>query len=78
MEIKHTQIKVRDLVNNYKNDPLTGRVSGYGDKLDIRPAYQREFVYKDKQRDAVIETINKGFPLNVIYWAKMVIIHLKS
>lgn len=70
MEIKHTQIKVRDLVNNYKNDPLTGRVSGYGDKLDIRPAYQREFVYKDKQRDAVIETINKGFPLNVIYWAK--------
>ena len=41
---------------------------GYGGRLDIRPKYQREFVYKDKQRDAVIETIRKGFPLNVMYW----------
>ena len=38
-------------------------------KLDIRPPYQREFIYKDKQRDAVIETITKAFPLNVMYWA---------
>jgi hypothetical protein len=30
---------------------------------------QGEFVYKDKQRDAVIETINQDFPLNVLYWA---------
>ena len=29
-----------------------------------------EFVYKDKQRDAVIETVRQGFPLNVMYWAK--------
>ena len=42
---------------------------GYGGKLDIRPPFQREFVYKDKQRNAVIETINKDFPLNVMYWA---------
>ncbi|TSC75066.1 MAG: HNH endonuclease, partial [Parcubacteria group bacterium Gr01-1014_30] len=40
----------------------------YGGKLDIRPKYQREFVYKEKQRDAVIETVKKGFPLNVMYW----------
>lgn len=70
MQIKHTQVKVRDLVKQYTDDTQTGRVSGLDGKLDIRPAYQREFVYKDKQRDAVIETINKGFPLNVIYWAK--------
>jgi hypothetical protein len=37
--------------------------------LDIRPAYQREFIYKDKQRDAVIDTITREFPLNVMYWA---------
>nr|WP_306255021.1 DUF262 domain-containing protein [Ornithinimicrobium cryptoxanthini] len=36
--------------------------------MNIRPPYQREFVYKDKQRDAVIDTIFKGFPLNVFYW----------
>ena len=37
--------------------------------MDIRPPYQREFIYKDKQRDAVINTITKNFPLNVMYWA---------
>ena len=42
---------------------------GYGGRLDIRPPYQREFIYKDKQRDAVIDTIIKKFPLNVMYWA---------
>ena len=42
---------------------------GYRGKLDIRPPYQREFIYKDKQRDAVIDTIAKDFPLNVMYWA---------
>jgi len=38
--------------------------------LNIRPKYQREFVYKDKQRDSVIETVKKDFPLNVMYWVK--------
>ena len=42
---------------------------GYGGKLDIRPPYQREFIYGDKQRNAVIHTITKDFPLNVMYWA---------
>ena len=44
-------------------------VVGYGGKLDIRPPYQREFVYDDKKRNAVIHSINKEFPLNVMYWA---------
>ena len=43
---------------------------GYGGKLNIRPAFQREFVYKEKQRNAVIETVVKGFPLNVMYWVE--------
>ncbi len=68
MKITLTKITVRDLVVNYQDDG-EGGVRGYGGKLDIRPPFQREFVYKDKQRDAVIETINKGFPLNVMYWA---------
>jgi len=44
-------------------------VIGYDGNLDIRPPYQREFIYKDRQRDAVIDTIIKDFPLNVMYWA---------
>lgn len=38
-------------------------------QLDIRPAYQREFVYKDAQRDAVVHTVRNGYPLNTMYWA---------
>lgn len=69
MKIELTRIKVRELVEGYKDNAEEG-VVGYNGKLDIRPPYQREFIYKDKQRDAVIDTILKGFPLNVMYWAK--------
>ena len=68
MKIDLNQITVRDLVEEYHDDG-EGGVRGYGGKLDIRPPFQREFVYKGKQREAVLETINKGFPLNVMYWA---------
>ena len=68
MNIEPKEITVRDLTNGYKDND-EGGVVGYDSKLDIRPPYQREFIYKDKQRDAVIDTITKGFPLNVMYWA---------
>ena len=44
-------------------------VTGYGGRLDVRPAFQREFVYGEKERNAVIDTVRKGFPLNTMYWA---------
>ena len=62
MEIELKQIPVRDVVNGYADSAENG-VVGYGGKLNIRPAYQREFVYKEKQRDAVINTIVHKFPL---------------
>jgi hypothetical protein len=68
MKIELKEITVRELTQGYADNAEAG-VVGYGGKLDIRPPYQREFVYKDKQRDAVIETITKNFPLNVLYWA---------
>ncbi len=68
MKIELKKITVRDLVKGYIDDG-EGGVRGYGGKLDIRPPFQREFIYKNEQRDAVIETINQGFPLNVMYWA---------
>lgn len=69
MQIELKQIKIRDLVEGYESDDETGRVVAFGGKLDIRPPYQREFIYKEKQREAVIDTVFKGFPLNVMYWA---------
>lgn len=67
MEIKLTQIKVKDLVRDFKDNQELGIV-GYGGKLDIRPPYQREFIYNESQRQAVIDTVYNGFPLNVMYW----------
>ncbi len=69
MKIELKRIPIKEVVERYSNDDEEG-VIGYDGKLNIRPKYQREFVYKDKQRDAVIETIRKGFPLNVMYWVK--------
>ena len=69
MKIELKKITIRELVKDYVDDPERG-VSGYGGRLDIRPEYQREFVYKEKDRDAVIRTVMRGFPLNVMYWAK--------
>ncbi len=68
MKIELKEITVRELVEGFE-DNNEGGVKGYSGRLNIRPPYQREFVYKDKQRDAVINTITKDFPLNVMYWA---------
>ena len=68
MKIEFKNITVRELSKGYVDNAEEG-VRGYGGKLDIRPPYQREFIYKDKQRDAVINSINNKFPLNVMYWS---------
>src|SRR6267378_4068959 len=68
MKIELNEITVKKLTDGFADNAEAG-VVGYGGKLDIRPPYQREFIYKDKQRDAVIDTVRKDFPLNVMYWA---------
>lgn len=68
MDIELHNITLRKLVENYVDNQEAG-VVGFGGKLNIRPPYQREFVYNDKQREAVIDTIIRGFPLNTMYWA---------
>lgn len=68
MKIELKEISIRELTNGYEDNNDDG-VIGYGGLLDIRPPYQREFIYNDKQREEVIQTIKKNFPLNVMYWA---------
>lgn len=70
MKIEMKKIKVREIYEGYKENTSTGEVVGYGGRLNIRPAFQREFIYEDKQRDEVIKTIKKNFPLNIMYWVK--------
>lgn len=68
MNIELKEITIRELTEGYDDKGENG-VVGYNGKLDIRPPYQREFIYKDKQRDAVIDSVVNGFPLNTMYWA---------
>ena len=68
MEIRPLKITCKDLAEGFVDNDEEG-VKGYGGKLDIRPPYQREFIYGEKDRDAVITTIYNGYPLNVMYWA---------
>lgn len=68
MKIQLHEITIEKLVKGFVDSAELGVVA-YGGKLDIRPPYQREFIYKDKQRNAVIDSVRRDFPLNVMYWA---------
>lgn len=68
MVIHEMKLKVRDLVAGYSEDDATSRVVAWGGKLDVRPEYQREYVYDDDKRDAVINTVLQSFPLNIMYF----------
>lgn len=67
MKIEPQELSIREVAENYVDNAEEG-VVGYNGKLNVRPKYQREFVYNVQKRNAVIDTIRKGFPLNVMYW----------
>jgi hypothetical protein len=69
MKIEPKRIKVKDIVAGYKNNDEEG-VFSYNGKLNIRPPYQREFIYGEKESKAVIDSVMKSFPLNTMYWCK--------
>ena len=68
MKQKVTTIKVRDLVKGYSSSEENG-VRGYDGKLDIRPPYQREFIYNEEKQRLVIETILEDCCLNLFQWS---------
>lgn len=69
MKITQREVTVRDLVRGFKDTQENG-VFAYGGNLNVRPPYQREFVYKPNQMKAVIDSVINGLPLNLFYWAK--------
>lgn len=69
MTIEQIEVTVGDIVKGYVNNDELG-VRGYDGQLDIRPPYQREFIYNEKEQQAVIKTVLNGYPLNVMYWVR--------
>ena len=68
MKINMIKLPIRDLVKGYTENDKTSKVTAWDGNLDVRPEYQREYVYDDKQRDSVINTVLHGFPLNIMYF----------
>jgi hypothetical protein len=68
MKIQMPVITIKNLVKHYKDDGENG-VTAYGGKLNVRPAFQRAYVYEPYDRDRVMLTVYNGLPLNSIYWA---------
>lgn len=71
MQIIEKKIPIRALVEYYFENEETDQVVGYGKKLNIRPAYQRQLVYEPAQQEKVIDTILKKRPINIFYWAEV-------
>lgn len=69
MNITLHQITIRELTDGYDDMDEEGVVAYHG-KLNVRPKYQRNFVYDDRKRNAVIKSVKQGFPINVMYWAQ--------
>ena len=69
MTIKQIEVTVGQITKGYINNDEQG-VRGYDGLLDIRPPYQREFIYNENEQRAVITTVLNGYPLNVMYWVK--------
>lgn len=69
MTIKQIEVSVGEITKGYVNNDEQG-VRGFNGQLDIRPPYQREFIYNEKEQQAVITTVLNGYPLNVMYWVR--------
>ena len=69
MTIEQREVTVGEVFDGYTNSEEQG-VRGYGGKLDIRPPYQREFIYNEREQQAVVRTVLRGYPMGVMYWVR--------
>lgn len=56
------KFKIKDLIEDFK-DSKNSSPTAFGGKLEVRPHYQRLFVYKPKMQAEVINSIRNGTPL---------------
>ena len=61
--VSYGHLKVSDLIEGFMEDTTTGQVSSMNGRLNIRPAYQREFVWDKgaeeggKKQKALIDSL---------------------
>ena len=69
MQIDLKFIPISEVYQGYLDSGEEGVVAWSGN-LNIRPKYQREFIYSPQQEQQVIYSVLKGFPLSTMYWSK--------
>lgn len=70
MEVELRKYRVEEITNGFSEASNSSQVIAMGGKLDIRPKYQREYVYDEEKRDKVIDTVLRGLPLGVMYFVE--------
>lgn len=71
MKITPLKITVGEVVSGYvDNSDNEEGIYGFDGRLNIRPKYQRNYVYDKKKRNAVIETVTNDYPLGIMYWVE--------
>ena len=67
-------VTLGELAQNYKDDSqtITGGVTGWGGKLDIRPKFQRAYVVEDnpKWKTDLVRSVLNNRPIGVMYFGK--------
>ena len=80
MNCTHMTVPIRQLIEGFEdttNNRPEGSVTALGGRLNVRPPYQRQFVYDDVKRANVIRTImevaesNVGAALGAMHWQKV-------
>lgn len=75
--VDYGHLTVKDLIEGFMENNMTGEVTSMNGRLNIRPAYQREFVWDKgadtggKKQISLIDSILHGYPINVMYFVKI-------
>lgn len=71
MKTKLEKYTIREITRDFQYNELEGKgLYGLGGELVIQPEYQRNYIYNDGKKDvAVIDSVLKGYPLGLIYFA---------
>lgn len=64
--MRDCKFTIRELIDGFNEDIETNEVTSMNGRLNIRPKYQREFVYKMEQQESVIETVLEDFSIKEI------------
>ena len=65
MKIELHEIPARDVVEGYTDSAENG-VTGYNGRLNISPAFQREFIYIGRKRDILKKNLQSCSALEIL------------